>query len=376
MALTQTETVDFGKRSGLKCHAVSLGAMRLPADTNDAVKLIRQAIDAGMTYIDTSRGYRESETKLAHALRDGYREKVVLSTKWCPWNLKVEDDDDTSADRTYKRIREQLTRLDVDYVDFYQIWSVNNPEQFEQATAPGSMLDGIRRAMKEGLVRHTGFTTHDTPENISGHLDQADWCETILCSYNMMRTTYQQVIAQAHAAGIATVVMNPLGGGLLAKESPALKKAIGCDSLVETAHRYLAGDPNVDTILCGASKPSDITNTIENFQKPPLTADQRREVEEAIASRSAEALGLCTNCGYCKPCPQNIDIPTILCGPIYLERALELTQDAKQAYAGAIQDGDPTNCTQCGACEQRCTQRIKIIKELKYAVDTFGNQKS
>ena len=374
MSITQTERVNFGKRSGLKCHPVSLGAMRLPKDTNDAVKLIRQAIDAGMTYIDTSRGYGDSEIKLAHALRDGYREKVILSTKWCPWNLKIEADDDTSAERTYKRIREQLTRLDVDYVDFYQIWSINNPEQFEQATVPGGMLDGIRRAIQEGFVRHTGFTTHDSPANILRYIDQADWCETILCSYNMTRTTYQEVLAKAHAAGIATIVMNPIGGGVLAKESPALKEAIGCDSIVEIAHRYLAGDPNVDTILCGVSKLSDITNTIENFAKPPLTADERLAVEKAVASRSAEALGLCTNCGYCKPCPENIDIPAFMCGPIYLERGLGLTADAQQAYDNALSNSDPTTCTQCGACEQKCTQKIAIIKELQFAVETFGPQ--
>jgi len=84
MGIPQKERVDFGRRSGLRCHRVSVGAMRLLADEDQAVSLIRQAIDAGMVYADTSRCYGDSEIKIGKALKDGYREKVILSTKWSP----------------------------------------------------------------------------------------------------------------------------------------------------------------------------------------------------------------------------------------------------------------------------------------------------
>ena len=151
--------------------------MRLPADNDEAVALLRQAIDSGMTYIDTSRGYGDSEIKVGKALKDGYREKVILSTKWSPWVVKIEKDDTPSAACTYKRICESMERLDVDYLDFYQVWSVMKPENFEAAVAPGGMVEGIRRAVDEGLVGHIGMTTHDAPENVSAQLDRADWCE-------------------------------------------------------------------------------------------------------------------------------------------------------------------------------------------------------
>ena len=106
MKIRQTKLIDFGRRSGLKVHPVSIGAMRLPEDVEEAVSLLRQAIDIGMIYIDTSRGYGDSEIKVGKALKDGYREKVILSTKCSPWIKKVEPDDDTSADCTYKRIVE------------------------------------------------------------------------------------------------------------------------------------------------------------------------------------------------------------------------------------------------------------------------------
>ena len=103
MTFTQTKKVDFGQRSGIEVFPVSIGAMRLPEEEK-ATPLIRQAIDAGMIYIDTSRGYGDSEIKLGKALKDGYRDKVFLSTKCSPWIKKLEPTDDTSAECTYKNI--------------------------------------------------------------------------------------------------------------------------------------------------------------------------------------------------------------------------------------------------------------------------------
>lgn len=374
MTIRQTKQVDFGKRSGLKVHPVSIGAMRFPEEEL-AIPLIRQAIDAGMTYIDTSRGYGDSELILAKTLKDGYREKVTLSTKWCPWNLKVEPDDDTSADCTYKRVLESMERLDVECLDFYQIWAIFNLEQYEQATCKGGMLDGILRAKDEGLVKHIGFTTHDTPENVSKYINEADWCEAILFSHHILSPPYKESIARAHEKGIATIVMNPLAGGLLAQESPVLQKAVfdavGIDGVVEAAHRYLAGDENIDTILCGISKPSDITSTIDNYSKPPLTAQQRKDLEEAMSKISSEGMGFCTACKYCMPCPEKIDIPTMM-NVVYLDKLLQVSNEPGRLYKQYTNpENSPSRCVQCGQCEEKCTQKLKISEDLEYLVGKF-----
>ena len=147
---------DFGLRSGLKVTPVSIGAMRLPGDTIEAVELIRYAIDNGLKYIDTSRGYGDSEFVLGCALQDGYREKVYLSTKSSPWTIKFGPDDDGSAESIVRRIKEQLVRLKTDFLDFYQVWSIASPEHWETAVKPGGIVDGIKEAKKQGLVKHIG----------------------------------------------------------------------------------------------------------------------------------------------------------------------------------------------------------------------------
>jgi len=377
----QTRTVDFGKRSGFKVHPVSIGGMRLPKESDAAVSLLRQAIDAGMIYIDTCRGYADSEIKIGKALKNGYREKVILSTKWCPWNLKVEPTDDTSADCTYKRILESMKRLDVNYLDFYQIWSINNNEQWLWATRKGGMLEGIFRAKKEGLVKHIGFTTHDTPENISKYIKEADWCEAILFTYNMLNRTYEDVIAEAHENGIATIVMNPISGGVFSQDSPplnnAIKNSIGSADLVETAHRWLKSNKNIDTIICGIAKSSDITKTIENYEKLDLTPQQINQLNAEFEKLLEKNVGCCVDCKYCLPCPKNIYIPAFMQAAYYSEY-LKVEDRSRSMYnwqfhpANPSQSADPSECIECGKCEQKCTQKIKIIETLKMLKRKFG----
>lgn len=366
-------THDFGKRSGLNVADVSIGAMRLPPDAIDAVELIRHAIDSGMKYIDTSRGYGESELILGRALKNGYREKVILSSKCSPWIKKVTDSDDGSADSVRRRIDETLLRLDVDYLDFYQVWNVTSPDAWELATKKGGMVDGIRRAMSDGVVKHTGFTTHEKAENLPAYLEQADWCEILLVSYNLLNRAYEPVIRKARELGIGTIVMNPVGGGKFAEDSPVLMRLadeVGAESVADLAVRYVLSNPNVDTILCGMSKLTDVDDTIRSAERERFSDEIVARINRFFEELSRETVQFCTNCGYCQPCPAGIKIPGVM-GAIYEDRFLGFQEGARKAYARATRDVKTTACTECGQCESKCTQGLQIIKELKWAFSQY-----
>jgi uncharacterized protein len=365
---------NFGTRSGFEVAPVSIGAMRLPDDCSDAVALIRHAIDSGMRYIDTSRGYGESEFKLGVALKDGYREKVILSSKCSPWIKKVRDDDDGSADSVRHRIDETIMRLGVEKLDFYQVWNINNRDAWELATKKGGMVEGIRKAMDDGLVEHTGFTTHDTVENLLEYLDVADWAEIILVTYNLLNRTYEPVLAKAKEKGIGTIAMNPVGGGSLTAHSDVIMELgnkLGAVSMADLAVRYVLSNPNVDTILCGMQVQSNVDDTIASANRETFSPDQVEAAHEFFASRSRENVGFCTGCKYCMPCPAGIDIPGIMAA-IYDHRFLGLTENAKSKYKRATREVGPDACTDCGACETKCTQSLKVRSELKYALKEFA----
>ncbi len=365
----------FGRRCGFDVPPAGIGAMRLPRDVDDGVALIRQAIDAGMRYIDTSRGYGESEWVLGRALKDGYRDKVILSTKWSAWITKIRPEDDTSADCIRRRIEEQMRRLDVDYLDFYQIWNINSRENYDKVIAPGGVLEGILKAKDEGLIGHTGFTTHDSVENLLDYIEECDWCEIMLTTYNLMNLKYAPVIEAAHRKGIGTVVMNPVGGGSLAQDSPVLQQLaddIGAESIADMAVRYVVSNANIDTLLCGMTKPSDVADTIASVDRGGLEAEQLAQIQ-AFQSRISEAKdGFCTSCRYCLPCPQGIDIPKVMaCN--FDARVWGFTESPKRRY-NRMPTAKADACVQCGACEEKCTQSLEIIKEMEYAAATFGEE--
>lgn len=346
--------------------------MRLPADFDEAAALIRKAIDAGMVYIDASRGYEDCELKLARALKNGYREKVILSTKWSPWGMPIDKTDAPSADCVRRRIDEQMKRLDVDCLDFYQVWSINSREQFDQVVRRGGMLDGIRKAVGEGLVGHIGFTTHDEPESTISYLPEAEWCEIILFSYNLLQTRYAPAIAAAHAHGIGMLVMNPVAGGRLAEPSPvlaSLANEVGAISVPDLAIRYIMSNPNVDTILSGVGKPGDIQDSVASVEAGPFSEEQLRHIHRYMAKVSDGAGRLCTGCEYCLPCPAEINIPEIM-ACVQDDRYWGFAVSARERYLRQKIGADA--CTDCGACEEKCTQKIMIREDLAYARQHFG----
>ncbi len=366
--------LPFGKRCGLRVPRTSLGGMRLPGDVDQAVAVIRHAIDAGMVYIDTSRGYGDSEIKIGKALRDGYRERVLLSTKWAPWITHIEPSDDASADCVLRRIEESMRRLDVDVLDFYQVWNLHTPEQYEQTRRPGGFLDGVRRARERGLVRHIGLTSHWQPEELEGMLGEMDWCEVLLVSYNVLNQSYAGVLAKARELGIGTIVMNPVAGGRFAENSAVfqpLLEQLGAVSCADLAIRYVLSNPDVDTLISGINKVADVDDTLASAARPRFTVAQCGAVAAFIEGLSRRKVGFCTGCGYCMPCPQEVNIPQVM-EAIYNERFLgfhgnAVAQHHQIGSVPWIKGKNAAACTACGECVAKCTQHLPIPDEMAFA---------
>ena len=114
-------------KTGEKISLLGFGTMRLPIIKDDmskineleAIKMIRTAIDMGINYVDTAYMYHSgnSEVVVGKALKDGYREKVLLADKMPVWFAKSEDD----LERIFQ---EQLDRLDVKCIDMYLVHNI------------------------------------------------------------------------------------------------------------------------------------------------------------------------------------------------------------------------------------------------------------
>jgi uncharacterized protein len=354
--------------TGLDVSILSIGAMRLPKDYDESTALLRAAIDAGCNYIDTSRGYGESELKLAQALKDGYRDKVILSTKCSPW-IYEEDGYTSSADDTRRKIDESMTRLDVDRLDFYQVWNVCSAETYAQAIAPGGMVDAIRKAIDEGIVDHIGVTTH-APESVIIEMIDSGIFESITLSYHLLSRKKEEMIERAASRNVGVVVMNPMAGGALGYPSQKISSFLDGSILSsqEIALKYVFGHPHVSCAISGFSKMSDVVENVAIAESPPLTHEERQTLAQRAEDLDAEGMKFCTQCGYCMPCEQGVNIKGIF-NLMNRARLFDLDEWARQRYTAMKAEKRADRCTRCGECEEKCTNDLAIGDELAKAHD-------
>src|SRR6266481_3348813 len=135
--------------TGEEVSAIGLGGWHLglkQVDDQLSLRIVRSAIDRGMTFMDNSWDYNEglSEIRLGKALRDGYRDKVFLMTKI----------DGRTREAAARQIDESLRRLQTDHLDLLQYHEVIRLEDPDRIFANGGAHEAMAEAQKAGKVRH------------------------------------------------------------------------------------------------------------------------------------------------------------------------------------------------------------------------------
>lgn len=369
--------VEFGNL-GFEISRFGMGCMRLPmldgdkpqVDDNEAIRMIRYAIDNGVNYIDTAYGYHEgrSEVIVGDALRKGYRDKTKVATKLPVWHAKKYEDFERLLD-------EQLRRLKTDYVDFYLLHALNET-QWHRVKKLG-VLDFLDDAIKKGKILYPGFSFHDELPVFKEIVDSYDWdmCQIQL---NILDEHYQAGVEGLKYAGernIPVVIMEPLRGGRLAQNLSEEVIDIWNDfpierSPVEWAFRWLYNFPEVTTILSGVSTMEQLKDNIEIFKdaKPNIMTDDELAHVKRVQEYYKQKIKVgCTACDYCMPCPSGVAIPRIF--GMYNDASIyDDFAHYKKAYKSLIEkDEDASHCIECGECESACPQHIDIIEKLQEA---------
>src|SRR5215831_12057275 len=145
-------------RTGESVSAIGLGGFHLgdpKLSEEESIRLIRAAIDGGITFMDNSWDYNEgqSEIRMGKALKDGYREKVFLMTKV----------DGRTKQEAARQLDESLRRLQTDHLDLIQHHEIIRFEDPDRVFAQGGAQEAVLEAKKAGKVRYIGFTGHKDP---------------------------------------------------------------------------------------------------------------------------------------------------------------------------------------------------------------------
>jgi aryl-alcohol dehydrogenase-like predicted oxidoreductase len=233
-------------RTGVKVSAIGLGGYHIGVPSEaEGIKIIRTAIDRGVTFLDNCWDYHdgESEVRMGKALRDGYRNKVFLMTKF----------DGRTQDSTAKQIDESLKRLQTDVIDLMQYHEnirMEDPDRFFSVHGP---LEALMAARKAGKIKYIGFTGHKDPavhlrmievaDQHKFHFDTAQMPINVL-DYSF-RSFRHEVVPKLMERGIALLGMKPMASGNIpqrgiaagieclhyALSQPTSVVITGCDSM-------------------------------------------------------------------------------------------------------------------------------------------------
>ena len=364
---------------------LGFGCMRLPVlenqqiDEPKATEMIRYAIDHGVNYVDTAYPYHngESEPVVGRTLAGGYREKVMLATKLPSWLIAKREDMDRYLD-------EQLERLATDHIDFYLVHGLNAATW--ENTARLGVLEFLDDAVADGRIRYPAFSFHDALPLFKEIVDAYDWTFAQI-QYNFMDEQYQagtEGLKYAAKRGLGIVVMEPLRGGLLAKEIPAAQEIFANAAVQRTPAEWglfwVWNHPGVTVVLSGMSSMEQVVQDVgyaDGGRPGSLSKDDLAVIGEVKKALAARVKIPCTGCRYCMPCENGVDIPQ--CFEFFNQAHMyDAKEQAGGIYSWALSGifggipGFASCCTECGACEEKCPQGLPIKKHLKEVAEYFG----
>ena len=362
---------------------LGFGLMRLPTlgtadpadiDIEQLKAMVDRFMERGFTYFDTAIMYcgSASESAAKTALVDRYpRESFTLATKLHAAFFNTLED----RDRVFFG---QIEKTGAGYFDYYLLHGIEASmlEKYEKLDCFSWLLE--KKAA--GLVKHAGFSFHDSPEPLDGILTKHPEMEFVQLQINYLdwesewirsRACYE--VAVKH--GKPVIVMEPVKGGTLAKvPDPVteLFKSYDPDMSVPSwAIRFAASLPGVMVVLSGMSsleQMEDNLSFMDGFE--PLTETEREMCFRAADLINSQIAIPCTGCSYCTGgCPMEIAIPQYF--SLYNEDMREdlaekgWTVNFSNYGALTAKFGAAKECIECGQCESVCPQHLPIIEHLK-----------
>lgn len=363
-------------RNGNELSALGFGCMRFPStagriDIDASERLIVEAVNQGVNYLDTAYLYSGNEVALGEifARNPELRDRVHIATKLPMARCEAAADFDKYLERS-------LARLRTDRIDYYLIHNVTSAEAWSRLSSLG-FEEWVERQKRAGRILNMGFSYHGPKADFPVLLDSFDW-DFCQIQYNYMNEDYQAGTAGLMAAaerGLPVIVMEPLLGGKLAGELPAgarniLSDAGISDDPARLALRWAWNHPQVTVVLSGMNTQEQLLQNIETADGAlPGSFDSAETiaVEKAREDIAKSYRITCTGCGYCLPCPKGVNIP--MCFAAYNTSFAHGWYQGMHQYitASGAMVGDArfaSDCVGCGTCVGKCPQHIDIPNEL------------
>lgn len=360
----------------LNIKKLGFGFMRLPKnetgyDFDDLNKMTDAFMSNGFTYFDTAYVYDDggSEEAFKRCVAGRYpRESYLLADKMPVWCCEKPED----AERIFNT---SLERTGAGYFDFYLNHSLDRGK-LEKIDELG-IFEFIQKKKEQGLIKHAGFSFHDSAEVLDEILTKHPEQEFVQLQINYYDWLSEKVqskrcydVARKH--GKSVIIMEPVRGGSLAvlpeKARKILLDAEPEMSIASWALRFAASLDGVITVLSGMSDLSQMTDNLSFMDsQKKFTESEFKKVTEVTEILNKIPIVPCTSCGYCLDgCPMNIKINKIFSE---YNNYLKYNNKSKTQYEyGELissGSGRADSCVGCSACVSVCPQHIDIPGKLR-----------
>ena len=353
---------------GLGTNRFAIGEGAGEAEIERMVALVLRALELGITYVDTlpyySHSYAPEILRRAFAQTD---REVRVPVKIFP---RV-----GTAEAVKEAVKRQKEMLGLTRISEVLVCCILNYAEFEQVMKPDGVYDGARQLLREGAIDRITFSTHASTDDIVRILE-ADVFEGVTLAVSAMNYSIMKpVLDCALKRKVDVAVMNPLGGGFLAQNQELFSflKNVTEKSVIRAALRFAKAHPAVKLVLAGPATREELEEDIEALTETDEEPGEKRLARVGQSLRSF--YGFCTGCRYCEPCPNGVHISSIM----QSRNMLLLTPKAESGHPkaellrnlrmfrcmdtriGYLPDSPENPCVRCGACEKKCTQKLKIM---------------
>jgi predicted aldo/keto reductase-like oxidoreductase len=362
-------------RTDLEVSVIGFGAIPIIARSrSEAVRVVRHAYEKGITYFDTARAYGDSEEKIGAALKD-VRDEVVIATK---------THQRTREDAARAGLKQSLKNLQTDRIDLVQLHGIDSEETLTKAMGSDGSLMALKEAKAQGRIDHIGISGHN-PHVLVKAIGTGEF-DTVLVPLNVIdRTATEKLIPLARELDVGVVIMKAVGGcqsplqyaqrdgrflGRPELDWPDTSELVanfgeeGVERARRTLRFVLAHD--VSTVIPGLRSVEEVdyaVDTVDNFKG--LSPEEK----ESYRFLQLPPEPFCRQCGSCMPCPDGVEIPTILRWDVYYT-FYDIRKWAKGQYEKL--GTKVNNCTECGRCVEKCPYDLPVIRMLKEAEHRMG----
>lgn len=307
-------------RTNLEVNKDAFGALPLQrASMDEAIKILRKALDGGLNFFDTARGYSDSEEKIGAALSSRRGEFFIATKTHAKNGVELKKDLETS-----------LGKLKTDYIDVYQM---HNPGFVLRPGDENGLYDAALEAKVQGKIRFIGISNHKLP--VAKEAVESGLYDTLQFPFSYLSTEEEIGLTKfCSEKNVGFIAMKALSGGLITD--------------IFAARAWMAQFANVAPIW-GIQQESELDELFEAIkQTEGITAEQRAKIEKDRSELGGE---FCRGCGYCLPCPAEIPINMAARISLLMKRsplARFLTEDFQKTLSRI------ENCQRCGHCTSCC----------------------